>query len=137
MALFAYLRHELAHGERTIGRFDLNDGSDIRIFVDTSIDSLGGTYWTRENSTGNDFPKQYLTNSRQSRISKIQLIKLESEDQKLRLSHEMSGFNGVSRASSLELFRMDRPSPIAIVPASICYAGRNDGDAEWAQGNFF
>ena len=68
MALFVYLRHELAHGERTIGRFDLNDGSDIRIFVDTSLDSLGGTYWTRENSTGNDFPKQYLTNSRQSRI---------------------------------------------------------------------
>jgi hypothetical protein len=32
---------------------------------------------------------------------------------------------------------MDRPFHIAIVPASICYAGRNDGDAEWAQDNFF
>ena len=53
------------------------------------------------------------------------------------LSHEMSGRNVAILASSLELFRMDRPSPIAIVPASICYAGRNDGDAEWAQGNFF
>jgi len=32
---------------------------------------------------------------------------------------------------------MERPFGIAIVSASICYAGRNDGDAEWAHGNFF
>ena len=83
VALFTHVRHEWFYGERTIGRFTLADKSEIRIFVDTSFDAMGGTYWTRQNTAEHNFPKQYLTSSDQSQLSKIQLLLLESDDDKL------------------------------------------------------
>ena len=83
LALFVYVRHEWFFGERTLGRFTLPDTSEIRIFVDTSFDSMGGTYWSREDSGTDDFTKQYLTNSDQSKLSEIRLLALYSDDREL------------------------------------------------------